>query len=72
MENWSKPQNESFNKIFDALKQKANPTYKSDALAMLKLDDENFIKLFKDTTEITGDDEDIELCRARALFLNCH
>jgi hypothetical protein len=72
MEDWSKPQNESFSKIFDALKRKANPTYKGDALTLLHLNDENFIKLYRDTTEITGEDEDIELCRARALFLNCH
>lgn len=69
--NWSKPQNEMFNKVFDALKQKGNPTYKSDALAMLRLDNENFIKLYKDTVEITGDAEDIDLCMQRAVHLGC-
>lgn len=69
MEDWNKPQNEMFSKVFDALKQKGNPVYKSDALAMLKLDNENFIKLYNDTTEITGEAEDIDLCNQRAIHL---
>lgn len=68
-ENWSKPQNEMFSNVFNALKKVGNPTYKSDALAMLKLNDQNFIKMYKDTTEITGDSEDIDLCYQRAKHL---
>lgn len=69
MEDWTDPQNETFGKLFNELKRQANPSYKSDALATLKLNDENFIKLFKDTTEFTGDQEDIDLCMGRAKYL---
>ena len=71
MKDWNKPQNETFSKIFDALKQKENPTYKGDALTLLHLNDENFIKLYRDTTELTGEQEDIDLCIQRAINLKC-
>ena len=69
MENWTNPQNESFSKIFDALKKHRNPTYSGDALTLLHLNDENFTKLYKDTTELTGEQEDIDLCIQRANHL---
>ena len=69
MENWSEKQNETFGKLFGAIKQQENAVYKSDAITMLKLNDENFTKLFKDTTEVTGDEEDIELVYRRAIYL---
>jgi hypothetical protein len=69
-EDWSKPQNEMFKNVFGAIQNKGNFVYKSDALAMLRLNDENFIDLFKATTEITGDAEDIDLCMQRAKHLN--
>ena len=72
MKGFSDKQNEVFGKLFGELK-KHNPTYKSDALAMLKLDDENFERLYTDTDNlIIVDEEDINLChdRARHLKLN--
>lgn len=69
MEDWTNPQNEMFKKVFGAIKQAHNAVYRSDALAMLKLNDENFTQLYKDTTEITGDAEDIDLCNQRAIHL---
>lgn len=71
MENWTDPQNESFGKIFDALKKQKNPTYTGDALTLLHLNDENFIKLYRDTTELTGEQEDVDLCHKRAIHLGC-
>jgi hypothetical protein len=69
MEGFSDKQNEVFGKIFGELK-KRKPNFQTDALAMLKLDDENFTKLFNDVdNEITGDDEDIHLCYDRAKHL---
>lgn len=73
MEGFTDKQNEVFGKLFGEIKRQKNANFKSDAITMLKLDDENFTKLYIDPmNEITGEDEDIELCRARALFLNCH
>lgn len=69
MENWNKPQNESFSKIFDAIKIQANPANKVDVLTLMNLNDENFIRLYRDTAELTGDQEDIDLCMQRASYL---
>lgn len=69
MGDWTNPQNEMFKNVFGALKRTHNAVYRSDALAMLKLNDENFTQLYKDTTEITGDAEDIDLCNQRAIHL---
>lgn len=69
MENFSDKQNEAFGRVFNALKGKRNPIYKSDALTLLKLNDENFGKSFKDSAELTGDQEDIDLCMQRAKHL---
>jgi hypothetical protein len=69
MKNWTNPQNEMFKKVFGAIQEKTNAVFKSDALAMLKLNDENFTNLWYQTTEITGDSEDIDLCNQRAIHL---
>ena len=69
MENWSEKQNEMLGKIFGEIKKQTNPVWKSDALALLRLDDENFIMAYLDTTEITGEAEDIDLCNQRAIHL---
>lgn len=66
MENWNEWQNKAFSGVFDALKKQKKLAVTSDALAMLRLNDENFIKLYLDTVEITGDQEDIDLCIKRA------
>lgn len=72
MENASEFQNEMFGKLFKEIKKR--PTLsRSDALSMLKLNNENFTMLFNDPeNEIVGDDEDINLCydRAKHLGLN--
>ena len=70
MEDFNEKQNEMFKNVFGALKKVGNPTYRSDALALLHLNDENFTKMYKDTTEIIGDAEDIDLCYQRAKHLN--
>ena len=63
-------QNEVFGKIFGAIKRQSNANFKSEALAMLKLDNENFTTLYTDVkNEIIGDDEDIDLCHDRAKHL---
>ena len=69
MKDFNEFQNKAFSGIFDELKKQANPKYKGDALTLLHLNDENFIKTFADTTELTGDAEDIELCNKRAEHL---
>ena len=56
--------------IFDELKRQRTINFKSEALAMLHLDDENFIRLYLDEgNEIVGDQEDVDLCNSRALHL---
>lgn len=66
MEQGSDFQNNAFKNIFSELK-KRKPTIQSDAVAMLKLNDENFIKLFTDPdNEVIGDYEDIEIVNLRA------
>lgn len=69
MENASEFQNEMFGKLFKEIKKR--PVFvRSEALFMLKLDDENFIILFNDPdNEIVGDEEDINLCYDRAKHL---
>jgi hypothetical protein len=69
MENWSDKQQDTFGKLFDALKSQKDPSYKTDAITALKMNGENFTKLFKDTVQFTGDQEDIELCLQRAKHL---
>lgn len=69
MEDWTNPQNEAFKNIFSAIQKKHDAIYRSDALTMLKLNDENFASLYKATNEITGDAEDIDLCNQRAIHL---
>lgn len=63
-------QNEVFGKIFGEIKKQKNPNFESNAIAMLKMDDENFTKLYIDPmNEIIGYDEDINLCESRAEHL---
>jgi hypothetical protein len=70
MEGFTDKQNKVFGKLFGEIKRQKNPNFRSDAIAMLKLDDENFTKLYTDPmNEITGDDEDIDLCHDRAKHL---
>lgn len=70
MEGFTNKQNEVFGKLFGEIKRQKNPNFKSDAITMLKLDDENFTKLYTDPmNEITGEDEDIDLCHDRAKHL---
>lgn len=67
MEGFTDKQNEVFGKLFGEIKRQKNPNFKSDAIAMLKLDNDNFTKLYTDPmNEITGEDEDIDLCHDRA------
>lgn len=69
MEGFTDNQNEVFGKLFGALK-KRKPTFNSDAIAMLKLDDENFTRLYMDPDNyIIGEQEDINLCHDRAKYL---
>lgn len=70
MNNWTDKQNEAFNKIFNGLD--ADMTYSADALTMLKLNDANFVSLYERTTTITGEAEDVDLCKQRAIHLNCN
>jgi hypothetical protein len=69
MEDWTNPQNEMFKKVFSSIQEKTNAVFRSDALAMLKLNDENFINLWNQTTEIYGEAEDVDLCNQRAIHL---
>lgn len=70
MEGFTDKQNEVFGKLFGEIKLQKNPNFKSDAIAILKLDDENFTKLYTDPmNEIIGEDEDINLCHDRAKHL---
>ena len=70
MEEFSSKQNEVFGKLFGEIKKQKNPIFRSQALAMLKLDNANFTRLYTDPmNDIVGDDEDIELCRMRAEHL---
>ena len=63
-------QNEMLGKLFSEIK-KRKPVYRSEALAMLGLNDENFTRLYIDIdNEIVGDEEDIKLCHDRAKHLN--
>lgn len=70
MAKFNDKQNETFGKLFGEIKRQVNPTFRSQALAVLKLNDENFKKIYTDpVNEIVGDDEDVELCRMRAYHL---
>ena len=69
MEDFTDKQNEAFKNIFGEIKKRP-VNCRSDALTMLKLNDENFTTLFTDNdNEITGDAEDVELCNQRAIHL---
>lgn len=69
MEDFTPKQNEAFRNIFGELK-KRRPTYRTHAIAMLKMDDENFTKLFTDIdNEVIGEDEDIGYVNDRAKHL---
>jgi len=70
MDELSDKQNEVFGKLFGEIKRQKNPNFQSQALVVLKMNDENFKTLYTDPmNEIIGDDEDIELCRMRAEHL---
>lgn len=70
MEGFTNKQNEVFGNLFGEIKRQKNPVFKSDAIAMLKLNDENFTKVYTDPmNEISGDEEDIDMCHDRAKHL---
>ncbi len=69
MSDFTDKQNEVFKGIFGELK-KRRPAFKTDALTMLKMNEENFSTLFLDIdNEVTGDEEDIDLVHKRAIHV---
>jgi hypothetical protein len=70
MEEFSEHQNNIFGKIFKEIKKNKQYYSRSEALTMLKLNDDNFTTLYKDPdNEVIGDDEDIDLVYQRAKHL---